>query len=126
MSEVKTNTLDEQSVTEAFYQGLALTEMMALFSYFINHTPEGAVVKKEIEADWQKSCRALRENSKLRGTDFSLAKWLRQIQKLLLLDQKKVLAEEKKLKQNAAKRHGMTSLTKAKKGVKFKNITSFS
>jgi hypothetical protein len=124
MSETEVDSLDEQSVTDAFYQGLALTEVIALFSYFISHTPEGLAVRKEIEADWQKSCLDLRRESKLRGADFSLAKWLRQIQKMLLADQKKILAEEKR-KKMAGQRTNVP-LGKGKKGGKFKNITSLS
>ena len=93
--------------------GQQLAEFMALFAYFLRETPEGQAVRAEIEADWQATCARLRREKKLIGAEFSLERWLREVQKDWQIAQqtpKKTVTKAK-----------TTKLTK-KKVLKFRNI----
>ncbi|MDO5561257.1 MAG: hypothetical protein Q4G02_00565 [bacterium] len=68
----------------AFDRGLALSELSGLFVYFLQNTPEGKQVKKDLENSWQETFLYLKSNKSLRGNDFSCSRFFRQIGKELL------------------------------------------
>ena len=68
--------------------GENLAELLALYTYFIKHTPEGRLVGQELEKNWQESVQVLRERKAIIGADFTLVGWLEQIRKELLADKK--------------------------------------
>ena len=75
--------------------GEELGELLALFAYFMKHTPEGRAVGQELERDWQETCTKLREEKRLVGADFTLYEWLKQIQKELLSEKRPAKAAKK-------------------------------
>ena len=92
--EVNVENIDQQ-LENARDNGENLAELLALFDYFIKHTPEGRQVSREIEHDWQETCSRLRESKRLIGADFSLYEWLTQIRKELLSTNKPIKVSHK-------------------------------
>lgn len=83
--EVSVESLNPQLKAARNY-GEELAEFIALFVYFIKHTPEGRAVCAQIEQDWRQTCDRLREEKRLVGADFSMERWLDQVRKDLLSD----------------------------------------
>jgi len=92
--EVNVENIDQQ-LENSRDNGENLAELLALFDYFIKHTPEGRQVSREIERDWQETCDRLRESKRLIGADFSLYEWLTQIRKELLSTSKPIKVSHK-------------------------------
>ena len=101
--EVKTEDINDQ-LRAARDNGENLAQLLGLFAYFINHTPEGRAVGQEIERDWRATCERLRSEKKLVGADFSFAQWLREIQKELTLQRRNPRPEKKVKTVRAPKR----------------------
>ncbi len=119
----KKQLMAEKEEKTAFANGVEVTQFFALFNYFLNETPEGKTVKKELNEDWQRTLALLKEEKKLRGSDFSCGAWLRQVQKELLATNKKEKAD-KEIKVDANNNGGMHKKNNyvRKPPVKFKNV----
>lgn len=109
-----------QQEKNAFTYGLALSEFANLFAYFLNQTPEGVQVKKDLEHSWQETFLNLKENKKIRGADFSLAQWLQQIQHQLA--QPKNPPSKKPAKFTAGSSTAKSTAPRKKKPLRFKNV----
>ncbi len=92
--EIKTEDINDQ-LRAARSNGENLAAAIALFAYFMQHTPEGRAVHQEIERDWQQTCAQLRQEKRFIGADFSCAQWLREIQKELIAPKRSPKAEKK-------------------------------
>lgn len=111
--EIKTEDINDQ-LRVARSNGENLAEMITLFAYFMQHTPEGRAVRQEIERDWQQTCARLRREKRLVGADFSCVQWLKEIQKELTM-QKRAPRAEKKARQ-------ISKPTVKKKVLRFRGI----
>jgi hypothetical protein len=107
---------DEVSSGLAYQQGLELSKLLALFGYFLKHTPEGKKVRRELEADWQKTVQELRQRGKIRGAEWSCSQWLKKLRQELV--SKSSNGNRPRTWQTSARDKNLRS----KAGLKFKGI----
>ncbi len=113
-----------QAEKDAFDRGLALSEFLALFAYFLKETKEGAAVKKDLEIRWQETFLELKTNKDLQGSEFSLISWLKKVQSQLATDPVKKSATSR-LRQSKMDRKKNLYTEKKKyraRPLKFKNV----
>lgn len=70
--------------SHTYYQGLALSEYVVLFTFFLTQTPEGKKVCQQLEANWAQTCETLQNEGQLKGEMMTCCQWLAQVRKKLL------------------------------------------
>lgn len=120
------NLTEPEQEKAAFDRGLALSELSGLFIYFLQNTPEGKQVKKDLENAWQETFLYLKSNKSLRGNDFSCSRFLRQISKELLAAHAPVAAKKTSSSPTINKlnkaNNKIKTKTYQKKTLRFKNV----
>lgn len=82
----------------AFTQGLALSEYLNLFHFFLTQTPEGKQVCSQLEQDWQNTCTQLQQQGVLKGEILTCQQWLGLIREKLRQPPQKAVAKKTKTK----------------------------